>query len=351
MVSRFVSALAFVALLSPAARAWDYTGHRIVNEVALASLPADFPAFVREPANAERIAWLCSEPDRWRSAVDATARHINAPDHYLDLEEIEEAGLSLATISCFRYDFAVQYAQGRAAHPENFKPIDPAKDTDHVRAWPGFLPWAANEYFGKLRANFARLKVLEELGTPDEIAQAKESIVEMMGTMGHFIGDGAQPLHTTKHHNGWVGENPNGYTTWNKFHSFIDGGFIAKAGIKFADVRGRVKAVEPISLAPLPSGREPMFDAILNYLVDQHKLLETTYQLEKDGKLNHDDAPANPEGRAFIEGRLLTGGEMLGRIWLTAWRSAAPDPYLRGQLLKGQMAEKPDATTTPVKKP
>ncbi len=351
MSSRFVSVLACVALVSPALHAWDYTGHRIVNEVALASLPADFPAFVHEPANAERIAWLCSEPDRWRSAVDPAARHVNAPDHYIDLEELEDAGLSEATVSSFRYDFAVQYSQGRAAHPQNFAPIDASKDTDHVRIWPGFLPWTIQEYFGKLRANFARLKVLQELGTPAEIAQAKESIVEMMGVMGHYVGDGAQPLHTTKHHNGWVGANPNGYTTWNKFHSWIDGGFIAKSGIKLADLRGRVKPVEPLALTTLPSGRDPMFEAAMNYLHDQHALVEPLYQLEKAGKLNHDDAPANAEGRAFIEGQLLKGGEMLARVWLTAWRSAAPDPYLRGQLLKGQMAEKADGTSTPVKKP
>ena len=39
-----------------------------------------------------------------------------------------------------------------------------------------------------------------------------------MGVMGHYVGDCAQPLHTTKHHNGWVGENPHGYTTWPGLH-------------------------------------------------------------------------------------------------------------------------------------
>ena len=70
----------------------------------------------------------------------------------------------------------------------------------------------------------------------------------------------------------------------------------------------------------------------------QHELVEPLYELEKAGKLNHDDQPANPGGRAFIEQQLLAGGEMLGRLWYTAWRSAAPDPYLRAQLLKKQAA-------------
>jgi hypothetical protein len=71
-------------VLAATASAWDYEGHRIVNQIALASLPADFPAFVREPANAERISWLCSEPDRWRSSPDLPTRHCNGIDHYFD---------------------------------------------------------------------------------------------------------------------------------------------------------------------------------------------------------------------------------------------------------------------------
>ena len=317
--------------------AWDYDGHRIVNQVALASLPKDFPAFVHEPANAERISWLCSEPDRWRSSPDLPTRHFNGIDHYLDLEQLEDAGLTGATVSSFRYEFAAQYAAGRAAHPQNFPAIDPSQNSDHTREWPGFLPWAITEYFGKLRADFARLKVLQEIGTPDEIAQTQLSIVELMGTMGHMVGDAAQPLHTTKHHNGWVGANPAGYTTWKGFHSWIDSGFLLKAGINFASVSGRVTEAQPLPLGPA-GGRDPMFAAAMDYLSTTHNLMEKTYQMEKAGQLNHDKGPADPAGVAFIEERLLAGGEMLGRIWLTAWRATPPDAYLRAQLLKKSSA-------------
>ena len=320
--------VAVLLLAAPALHAWDYEGHRLVNGVALASLPADFPVFVREPAAAERITWLCSEPDRWRSTPDLPTRHANSLDHYLDLEQLAKAGLDPATISSFRYEFAVQFAQGRAAHPENFPAVEADKDADHTRVWPGFLPWTIAEYFGKLRADFARLKVLEEIGTPADVAQTKASIIELMGVMAHFVGDGAQPLHTTIHHNGWVGDNPHGYTTWKGFHAWIDGGFILKAGIRFDDLRGRIEPAEafPYPSATSTSARDPMFGFTMDYLAAQQKLVEPLYEMEKAGKLNHDEQPANPEGRAFIEQQLLAGGRMLGRIWLTAWRSAAPDP-------------------------
>ena len=57
-------------------RAWDYEGHRIVNQLALVSLPTNFPAFVRAPANAERIAFLAGEPDRWRNSLSPVAKQI-----------------------------------------------------------------------------------------------------------------------------------------------------------------------------------------------------------------------------------------------------------------------------------
>ena len=106
----------------------------------------------------------------------------------------------------------------------------------------------------------------------------------------------------------------------------------------------------PATLIPLnarPDGRDPMFVSVLDYLVAQNHLVEPLYRLEKDGKfsdeLEHagkfhqDTQPVNAEGRAFIEGQLLVGGHMLGSIWLTAWKLAVPDTYLRTQLLKRPM--------------
>jgi len=72
------SALALVALLplgTNLARAWDYEGHRVVNQLGLASLPTNFPAFVREPAAAERVAFLAGEMDRWRNTTDLSLKN------------------------------------------------------------------------------------------------------------------------------------------------------------------------------------------------------------------------------------------------------------------------------------
>jgi hypothetical protein len=314
-------------------RAWDYAGHRIVNELALAALPADFPAFVREPANAARIAFLAGEPDRWRNNPELPIKHYNGMDHYLDIEQLAAAGLDATKVPDLRYEFALQFAAGRAAHPNNFPAINPDKNKDHSREWPGFLPWAITEYYGKLKSAFSYLKTFEQYGTPVEVANAKANIIYLMGEMGHYVGDGCQPLHTTIHHNGWVGDNPHGYSTSSSIHGWIDGGFIAKEGITSADIRSKVTPAHALELTPQSDGRDPVFVATMRYLLAQNTEVEPLYAMDQAGKFKA-GKPGSEEGRAFIEGQLLKGGEMLGMIWQTAWKNAEPDTYLKRELIK-----------------
>ena len=347
-ISRRLLAAAFAtAALAGSAFAWDHVGHRTVNELALAALPADFPAFVREPAAAERIAFLANVPDRWRN-VDPFLKQPGPSwtDHFIDLEELPAAGLDPKTVSSFRYDFVVAYAAGRAAHPQNFPVIDPAKNRDHTREWPGFAPWAIAEWTQKLRSAFAYLKAFEEMGgTPEEIANAREDVIYTMGVLGHYVGDSAQPLHTTDKFNGWTGANPKGYTTWAGFHSWIDSGLIAKAGITAASLKPRMTPAAALPPTTPADGRDPIFIAAMDYILANHEFLEPLYQLEKDGKLGNghpgpdgtfvaNNEPVSPEGKAFVEDRLVTGGGMLAKLWVTAWKSAPVDTFLRTQLAK-----------------
>lgn len=347
-------ALTFAVLLPVVSlRAWDYEGHRIVNQLALASLPKDFPVFVQAVANLERVAFMGGEPDRWRNVPDLVLKQSGGSwsDHFIDLEYLTDAGMDVTTVSSFRYDFIVQYAAARAKHVQNFEPIDPAKNADHTREWPGFAPWAITEYYAKLRSGFSYLKVFEELGTPDEIMNAQANILYVMGVLGHYVGDCAQPLHTTKHFNGWAGSNPNGYSTWPGIHSWIDGGITLKAGIKTAQLTPRVVPAQPISLTSRADGRDPLFVAVMDYLQASNRLVEPLYQLEKNGKLGHGEQPMTDEARMFIEARLLEGSRMLGAIWLTAYRSVVPDTYLRTALIKRQTGAAPaPSRSTPKKK-
>ena len=311
-------------------RAWDYEGHRIVNQLALASLPKDFPAFVREPTGAERIAFLAGEPDRWRNSTNLSARHTLAPDHFFDIDELPLYGLSPKTISRFRYDFTAQLKLARDKQPYKFVSIDPLKNTDHTRDLVGFLPWTINEYFAKLDSAFSYLKTLEQFGgTPEEIANAQQNVIYIMGVMGHFAGDASQPLHTTKHFNGWIGDNPKRFATNHTIHGWIDGGFIRRAEIRFDELKPKVRAAKAIWQNGHPDN--DVFDESMQFLLAQCALVERLYELDRDGHLSSGRQDTT-RGREFIADQLLKGGEFLGDLWYSAWKSARVDSYLRSEL-------------------
>jgi hypothetical protein len=331
-----VSLLASLLAAAPqVGRAWDYEGHRAVNCIALAALPASCPAFVKTPEVRERIAFLGGEPDRWRNITDdMSLSHCNGPDHYLDLEELADYDLTPATVPALRYDFMAQLALVRAAHPERFAPIDPLKNRDHTRELVGFAPWAITESCGKLRSGFSSLRAFQEYGgTPEEIANAQANILYVMGVMGHFVGDCAQPLHVTKHHHGWVGPNPKGYSTNSSFHAWIDGGFYRKlGGINVEALAGKVRPAKIVG-DPLKPG--DLFRRMMGYLGETLTQVEPLYQLEKEHKLTPED-PKSGEGRDFLDAQLVRGGQMLGNLWFSAWQQATEDRYLIDQLKKRQ---------------
>lgn len=337
-MNRFLTfAGALLVAASTTVRAWDYEGHRIVNQLALASLPADFPAFVQPPAAQERIAFLAGEPDRWRNTPDELSfSHATGPDHYFDMEDLDAIGVAAEALPIFRYEFAVRLAAARAARPDQFPPIDAKRNKDHSQELIGFLPWTLAENIGKLKSGFSYLKAYEQYGgTPEEIANAQANIVYVMGFMSHFVGDAAQPLHTTKHHHGWVGENPKGFTTDRGFHQWIDGGYFAKTGgLDFSKLKPRI---QPARLVGSHGDGEELFRLMTAYLVETHKLVESLYQVQKDGKLSGEGA-LGLEGKAFLEDRLVRAGQMLGDLWFTAWQRAPEDKYLKGKLTERQAA-------------
>jgi hypothetical protein len=317
------------------AAAWDYEGHHAVNELALASLPASFPAFALTPETRTRIAFLAGEADRWRNETSfrtgtgLALGHVNGPDHYLDLEDIYLYDLTPETLPPLRYDFVADIVKAREAHPDRFPAIDPARDSDHTRELSGFLPWAITENYEKLQSGFSTLAAFEKFGgTPGEIENAKEDIVYVMGVMGHFVGDASQPLHTTKHFNGWVGDNPNHYTTERSFHQWIDGGFFRKTGgIDGKKLSARIRPAKRIPAASDPNG---IFRVSVNFIAANNQLVEPLYKLEKEGKLS--EKGDFTEGQAFLDGQLVKSGQLLGDLWFTAWQTAPEDTYLEREL-------------------
>jgi hypothetical protein len=335
VVSLKTAALILLACAGQSTFAWDYEGHRTVNQLALASLPTNFPAFALTPQARDRIAFLSGEADRWRNYTnDLSLSHCSGPDHYLDMEELHDYGLKADNLPPFRYEMTALMALTRAENPENFAPIDPAKNADKTRELVGFAPWAIVEHCGKLRSGFSYLKAFNEYGgTAEEIANAEANIIYIMGVMGHFVGDMAQPLHATKHHHGWVGANPNNYSTNRSFHSWIDGGFYRKdGGIRLADLTPRIRDAKIAADFLKPNDT---FRQVMKYIEGTQLLVEPLYKLEKERKLSPGNGDST-EGRAFLDTQLIRGGQMLGDLWFSCWQQATEDRYLIGELKRRQ---------------
>lgn len=312
---RFLTSIAAIsAIFTSAALAWDAPGHRMITLLALDASSKDLPAFLRDETTRTRIASQSCEPDRWRSISAPALLHTNNPDHYIDLEPLADAGLKLVDLPPLRYDYIAAVTRLRDKHPSAFSPIDTTKDPGKAQFTEGTLPWAISENYAHLQAAFKTLRILDALNDPARAAQleqARANVISAMGILSHFVGDASQPLHTTKHHHGWVGENPGDYTRRSGFHAEIDGGVIAKLALSYDSLKGKTPALPQVTPA------DP-FAEIIPYIDRSHSKVEPLYALEKTGKL------LEPDGRAFIEERLQDGAAMLAALYSAAWTSSTP---------------------------
>ncbi len=298
-----LTTLLFVLLVpSSVCFGWGSDGHRMINRLAAEHLPPDVPAFLHAPAAIDEIEYLGPEPDRWRSPGEPELSNEQAPEHFIDLELADVVGNQLPRR---RYDFiAALYAAG-LTHPNLAAELRPEK--------VGLQPYVTTEVYQRLKAAMREYRGLSAQGK--DTKPVEQAIIFYMGWLGHYVGDGSQPLHVTVNYDGWVGkDNPSGYTTQHGIHSKFESTFVA-ANIKAADV-------VPLMTAPRETG--DVFDDYVAYLRSSSRLIERTYQLEKLGGF---DGAGTLDSKQFTAERLAAGASELRDLYYTAWiESAKPIP-------------------------
>jgi hypothetical protein len=278
--------------LPPAARAWGNEGHRMINRLAASSLPADAPAFLRSPEAVSEIEYLGPEPDRWRSPAEPELAAAQAPEHFINLELAD----ALGPLPHRRFDFEARvFAAGQ--RPEKI----------------GLQPWEATEVWERLKS---ALREYRRLSTAhQETRSVEQAALFYAGWLGHYVGDGSQPLHTTIHYNGWTGPNPHGYTTGHQIHWQFEGPFVA-ANLHEPEARAQMTPLEPI--------RGDIFNTYVAYLRHTHTYVEKVYQLQKAGGFT---GKGTAESRQFTAQRLAAGASMLRDMIYEAWiESGKPVP-------------------------
>ena len=269
------------------------------------------PRFLRR-AVAE-ITYLGPEPDRWRNPSELQLKNVQEPDHFIDLERVDW----LDPLPATRYEFYRKLYEKRAAadHPEKDPPDNAPPGNfhpdDYLPEHVGLQPYITLEIFGRLKAAFREYRRLHDLH--QTTAPVEHAIVFYAGWLGHYVADGSQPLHTTIQYNGWVGPNPNGYTTEHKIHALFETTYVAQ-NIAAKDFSTLVRAPERLS--------DP-FQQYVTYLRDSNRQVETVYALEKAGGFT---GKGTPEAFTFTTQRLAAGSQMLLNLWYTAWQDSAVNP-------------------------
>lgn len=311
---RIVSLLLTVVPAS-SALAWDAQGHRTITYLAFDGLSAEAPAWLRDSDARNRAAFQSNGPDRWRGWAAPTLGHEHKPDHFMDVEHLAGYGLTLRTVPRFRMEYLRALAVSKYAHPELAPAYDATGDTERAREWPGFLPHAILEEFVKLQSAFHDVRILEEINDPErahQLKQSRENALYHIGVLSHYVGDAAQPLHTTMHYNGWVGDNPRGYTTDKGFHAYVDGELFDAHALTYEKLRPLIRY--EMRLDPM----DP-WDTIIDHIERSHARMEPLYQLEKSSELR-----AAPGKRLTIECFDAAASLLSEMIW-QAYRSAAPN--------------------------
>jgi hypothetical protein len=312
---RLAAVLVVVGAVSPPVWAWSAHGHRTITYLALDGVPASMPEWVREKPIRDRIAEESNEPDRWRSTTIRPLAHENDPDHYIDIENLTDFGLTLETVSPYRYEYVRDMAVAKYVHPEMVSAYDVDKDKDRTKEWPGFLPHAISEHYAKLRSSFNTYRILESLNDParaDQLALARENCIHEMGLLSHFVGDAAQPLHTTRHHHGWVGDNPAGFTTDRSIHAYIDGVLVDKQGLT-------VDSLRPSMHYDVHLNADDPWTQTLAYIRRSFEQVQPLYRLQKSGELDKE------AGKEWLTERFVDAGAMLSAMYSAAWESSKPD--------------------------
>ena len=307
--TRFPAAFLHLALFGALAAAvgpafaWGSKGHEMQARTAIRALPAELPAFFREAE--EEMAFLISEPDRWRTSEQPALTETAGVNHTFKWE------LAPKPLPANRHLFLVELARS--------KTFDAAKK-GAIRDF-GMGPYGLQEWAEMLTAAFRRWRAMEEK-TPAEIARKRmheKSILFMAGVLGHWVTDLSQPMHASIHVHGWHPSvpNPHGYTGPDKDpHARFESQYVDRA-IELADVAALVEGKPRLVGDWLREAEK--------HVAATNSHVEQVYIWDKQAAWGSGKEPA--EAKPFTAARLADGARMLRDVWYTAWvRSGQPVP-------------------------
>lgn len=304
-----LSALAVLAggavLVAQPALGWGHQAHAAIDRAAIEALPTDGPAFLREQE--DFIATSATIPDSWRNDSEPFAKIEEDPNHGWFRERTQF--LKPLPRSRFAYILALYRRHLALLHS------DPAAARWMSVRWTGTLPYAVMEQYGHLVSEMRQLRAAQSKSKVEEVAFLKLNCANTVVRLGHYIGDGSQPLHSSIHSDGWKGSNPHHYTSDGRIHAQFESAYVAAMGLTAADVSSHVGAIN--------HQQGDLFEAVVAWLDANNSKVESIYRLEQDGALAD---PNNLQVRALIYAQTGSGAALLRDLLVRAWHEAATTP-------------------------
>jgi hypothetical protein len=300
----FAVTILAAGLAASQAFAWGATGHRLIGRVAMETLPADTPAFLRAPATVAAIGELAREPDRSRGAGQPHDADLD-PGHFIDLTD-DGATLGGSPISAMpidRDDYDVTLHAAGANMQKG-----------------GYLYYNLLDGYQQLVEDFAYWRLenvavsqwtdpAQKAWLKHDIELRKALIIRDLGWWAHFVGDASQPLHVSIHYNGWGNyPNPNHYTE-DRIHGPFEGPFVRQT-VTEAAVRA---ALPPLAVCP-----NVVQSCISSYLAKTLTGVDPLYRLWGEGAFQ----AKSPRAVAFTTARVADGAAALRDLVTKAWAAS-----------------------------
>jgi hypothetical protein len=299
-IMRFLAASVCVAvLLTSSVRGWGVTGHRVIARVAIQTLPTDVPPFL-----ARQVDWIGGRsitPDNYRAASEPFIKMAEDPSHEWHVEAVA----FLKSVPRSR----VEFIQALYDEHRRVATTDPARARTINVTGTGLLPFTTIEIYERLKVTFRTWRDQQKAGEDTRFTELDAAFYA--GWLSHYVADAAMPLHSSIHHDGWIGENPRNYARSGELHWGFENDFVNLMELSDDDVRPRVTAARAL---------DDPFTSILEHVGRAHTRVEQVYQLEQQRAFGD---RSNAAARALVLTCTSEAATMLRDLVYTAWVSSA----------------------------
>jgi hypothetical protein len=283
MKTRVLAAVAGFALVVTAPvsmQAWGMDVHRAITRRAIDGFPPEIRPFFQ--ARRDFISEHAADPDLWRVVGLKGALGEEDPNHFLDIDGLDEPP-PFTNVPHDLDAFIARYGADRAARA-------------------GRLPWRAEEIYGRLVTAFRDIGK----GTSPYAADNSRYLVAVLS---HYVEDAHVPFHATTNHDGQL-------TGQRGIHARFESDLVLRnlSTLKLA----------PVTTHPVPNIR----DFIFATLVESHSLVTAVLDADRRAAAAHpayDDAYYTAflaGARPVLEKRLSDAASSVASVVMSAWDAA-----------------------------